>query len=148
MSAARLIRLEELFVYSLLCLIGYDKYDEYKEALDHHFLSDPSNADLLDLEMRNYKDAIIHTLSLFEKIAINTDGFGSFLMDTLKPIYSDSCIEEFADKMYKLWCNIPFELQTTDPFHILSYADDCLSLGDEKQCRELYEKALYYYEQQ
>ena len=140
--------LEELWVYSLLCVVGYDKYDEYEEALDRHFLSDSSNEDLIDLESRNCKDAIIHTLSLIETTEINNDGFGTFLMRALKPIYCESRIEEFADKMYKLWSNLPGELRMTDPFHILSYADDCLSFGDEKQCRELYEKALYYYEQQ
>ena len=78
--------MEELFVYSLLCLIGFDKYDEYKGALDRHFLSDPSNEDLLDLEWRKYKDAIIHTLSLMETTAINKEGFGTLLMRALKPI--------------------------------------------------------------
>lgn len=34
-----------------------------------------------------------------------------------------------------------------EPFHILSYADDCLSYGDEKQCRELYESMFAFYEQ-
>ena len=34
-----------------------------------------------------------------------------------------------------------------EPFFALCYADDCLSYGDEKQCRDLYEAALSYYDQ-
>lgn len=48
--------------------------------------------------------------------------------------------------MYQLWQYLPSELSEKEPFDILCYADDLLSWGDEKQCRELYEKALFYYD--
>lgn len=38
------------------------------------------------------------------------------------------------------------KIKLEEPFYILSYADDCLGYGDEKQCRELYENALNYYD--
>ena len=50
--------MEELFVYAVLCSIGYEKYDEYKEKLDQLFLQNPQDEVLLDLEGRAYKDAI------------------------------------------------------------------------------------------
>lgn len=37
------------------------------------------------------------------------------------------------------------KLKSSMPFYILSYADDPLSWGDEKQARELYENAIGYY---
>lgn len=50
--------MEELFVYSLLYSIGYEKYDEYREALDNLFCCTPEDEILLDLEGRDYKDAM------------------------------------------------------------------------------------------
>lgn len=44
--------MEELFVYSLLYSIGYEKYDEYREALDNLFCCTPEDEILLDLEGR------------------------------------------------------------------------------------------------
>lgn len=40
---------------------------------------------------------------------------------------------------------LPQETGQKEPFKALCYADDCLSWGDEKQTRELYEKAFQYY---
>ena len=48
--------------------------------------------------------------------------------------------------MYRLWTLLPKKIKLEEPFYILSYADDCLGYGDEKQCRELYENALNYYD--
>lgn len=47
--------------------------------------------------------------------------------------------------MYSLWQNLPEQISYVEPFYILSYADDPLSWGDEKQARELYENAIGYY---
>lgn len=138
--------MEELFVYSLLCVIGYEKYDEYKKSLDCLFLSDISNEELLDLEGRAYKDAILHTLNLFNVNEKNIDEFGKQLMRALKPIYYESDIVEFGNRMYELWNRLPNNISKVEPFDKFSYADDCLSYGDEKQCRELYEEAFNYYE--
>lgn len=41
---------------------------------------------------------------------------------------------------------MPDSIGKKDPFYIFGYADDCLAYGDEQQCRELYERALDYYE--
>lgn len=55
-------------------------------------------------------------------------------------------IKQFANKMYSLWKNLPDKLQDEQPFFQLSYADDPLSWGDEKQTRSIYEKMFHYYE--
>lgn len=55
-------------------------------------------------------------------------------------------IHEFAGRMYKLWKSLPDCLRYIEPFHTLSYADDPLSWGDEKQTREIYEELFKYYE--
>lgn len=68
-------------------------------------------------------------------------------MSVLKPIYNQCEIEEFGKKMYELWKRLPSSIEYGEnPFFVLNYADDCLSYGDEKQCRELYESMLNYYE--
>ncbi len=56
-------------------------------------------------------------------------------------------IREFADRCYKMWTVLPKDISMQEPFHTLSYADDCLSYGDEKQTRELYEKAFDFYKE-
>lgn len=129
-----------------MCVIGYEKYDEYKKSLDCLFLSDLSNEELLDLEGRTDKDAILHTISSFNVSKKNIDEFGKQLMRALKPIYYESDIVDFGNRMYELWNRLPDHISKVEPFHTFNYADDCLSYGDEKQCRELYEKAFNYYE--
>lgn len=47
--------------------------------------------------------------------------------------------------MYRLWEELPQEVQMKEPFWALNYADDPLSWGDEEQTRELYEKMMNYY---
>lgn len=138
--------MEELFVYSVLWCVGYEKYDEYRDKLDSLFLDNPENEILLDLEGREYKDAMLHLCHLLESEDFDVDEFGKQLMDKLRFIYEDSTLMEFARKMPKIWNRLPEKIDCEEPFHTLNFADDCLSYGDEQQCRELYEKALYYYE--
>lgn len=138
--------MEELFVYALLYVIGYKKAAEYQYALDKLFLDEPSNRELLDLEGMKYKDAMLHLFHLMRTEPINSHEFGSFLMHMLKPIYCKSNINDFGKKMYELWKNLPLSIYEKEPFFTFCYADDCLSYGDEHQCRELYEKALNYYD--
>lgn len=139
--------MEELIVYAVLCSIGYCKYDEYIEKLDQLFLQNPQDEVLLDLEGRAYKDAMLHLCYLFNEMQLDIDKFSRKLMSKLKGIYIDeNNLAEFGKRMYQLWQYLPKEISEEEPFYILSYADDPLSWGDEKQCRELYEKAIYYYD--
>ena len=141
--------MEELFVYAALWNIGYEKYDEYKEKLDQLFLRNPQDEVLLDLEGRNYKDAMLHLCHLFDERQLDFTQFSIKLMSKLKDIYvTEENLEEFGKRMYQLWKYLPSELSEEEPCNILRYADDPLSWGDEKQCRELYEKAIYYYDNQ
>lgn len=138
--------MEKLFVYAILCGIGYEKYNDYKDTLDQLFENNPDDEQLLDLENRKYKDAMLHIHALMNVYPIDYDKFGKYLMNALKPIYKESAIDEFGNKMYKLWNRLPASINNEDPFFVLNYADDCLSYGDEEQCRELYESMLNYYD--
>lgn len=138
--------MEELFVYSLLYCIVYEKYDEYREVLDNLFLCNPEDDVLLDLEGRDYKDAMLHLCQLMNELSFDTIEFGKQLMSKLKPIYEESDIVVFGKKMFDLWNQLPDKIGCEEPFHTLNYADDCLSYGDEIQCCELYEYTLNYYE--
>ena len=138
--------MEKLLVYSLLCLVGYDKKEEFKAELNRLFSNDPDDEDLLELEWMSDKDALSYMLSYFSSDKFNVSEFGKNLMEALWPIYQQSTIEEFASNMFKLWQMLQnSDIDHDEPFYTFCYADDCLSFGDEKQCRELYEKALGFY---
>lgn len=140
--------MEELFVYSLLYVIGYEKVDEYEETLDRLFLNNPDDGNLLDLEGMAFKEAMLHLYHLMKVLSFDTIEFGKQLMSKIKPIYDGNNIADFGKAMYRLWTVLPDEIIREEPFYILSYADDCLGYGDEKQCRELYEHAMNYYDEQ
>lgn len=140
--------MEKLFVYALLYSVGCDVWSEYEEELHRLFLDNVDNDEYLDLESMSPKDAILHTISLMQVQSINCDTFGKELMKAIKPIYRDCDIGDFGKRMYKLWQRLPHVIEYGEaPFFILSYADDCLSYGDEKQCRDLYEAAMSYYDE-
>ena len=138
--------MEELIVEAFLCQIGCSNTENFESVLNRLFLEDSANEFLLDLEQREYKDAILHLNSLIDTCTFDKDLFGKILMEKLRFLYSDMELAEFANKMYELWNLLPNSLAEENPFHILSYADDCLSYGDEKQCQELYERALKNYD--
>ncbi|MBR1738269.1 MAG: hypothetical protein IJ736_14885 [Firmicutes bacterium] len=137
--------MEELFVYALLYVTGYEEIDEYCRVLDRLFLNDPENEELLDLEWMDDKDAMFHLFYLMQTEPMNYDKFGTFLMNKLDLIYRKSKIDDFVEKMYRLWKNMPDTVSREEPFYTFCYADDCLYCGDEQQCRELCEKTLNYY---
>ena len=80
------------------------------------------------------------------KVDIDYDVFGKFLLYELNTIYPEMEIHNFGAKAYSLWNLLPKNIEQKQPFLTLSYADDPLSWGDEKQSRELYEKMFKYYE--
>ena len=119
---------------------------QYRDSLDSIVLDDPGDYEAMGLQDMSDKDAILHTMAIMDSVDFDIALFGKKLMEALKGIYEGaSDIKEFGDRMYKLWGQLPGRLNMEEPFHALSYADDCLSFGDEKQCRELYEKAFGFY---
>lgn len=138
--------MEELYVYALLYIVGFEYWDEYSNKLNDLFLKDFENEELLNLEeVGNSKSAILHILSLMDSAKINEKAFGTLLMDKIMEIYKQIELSLFARRMYDLWGYLPELLAYDEPYKTLSYADDALSWGDEKQCRELYEKAMKFY---
>lgn len=75
--------MDELIMYAVLCSIGYEKYDEYREKLDQLFLQNPQDEVLLDLEGRSYKDAMLHLYYLFNDSQLDVVQFGKKLMNKL-----------------------------------------------------------------
>lgn len=141
--------MEQLIALALMQIGGFDVYTSYLSKLDLLFKENPNNDELLFLEsLTSKKDIIIHTVSLLDSVQIDRCSFGIVLMSNLYNEYQnvETEIKSFASKVYKLWCNLPQEIASEEPFCILNYADDPLSFGDEKQCRTLYEKAFHYYD--
>lgn len=137
--------MEELFVYALLYSEGFDVWPLYADMLDKLFIEDPENEIYLSLEGMASKEAVLHTLSFMNESEFDTEYFGKILMQSLLQIYENTDIKLFARKMYSLWNKLPRHIGRNEPFFTLCYADDCLSYHDEEQCRQLYEKAMYYY---
>ena len=143
--------MERLFAIALLCLEGFEVWDNYESELDNLFMEYSDSDELLYLEsLSDKKDIILHTVALMNSTQIDIKSFGVVLMAYLFHEYQKDKTEinSFANKTRKLWYDLPSEIEFIEPFHILSYADDPLSWGDERQCRELYEKAFNYYESQ
>ena len=138
--------MEGLFVCAILCGLGLEKYDTYREKIEQLFELNPTDEILLDLYGRTYKDGLLHIHSIMNEYALNCEVFGKYLMEELQKVYVSVEITEFGKKMYELWNRLPDTIdKMEEPFHVLSYADDCLSYGDEKQCRKLYEWMFEFY---
>ena len=81
-------------------------------------------------------------------VEINYDLFGKMLFSELKLFYfkNQMDIQTFALKVRSIWWLLPNSIGQKEPFHAMSYLDEPLSWGDEKQTRELYEKMFEFYE--
>lgn len=139
--------MEELFVYLILFYEKIITYDLYQKKLDLLFIENPNNEVLLNLEWEtDIEKIIVYIRTNVGYQNLNYEMFGKILMSKLKEYYNNCPdINIFANKMYSLWKNIPSYIQREEPFCMLSYADDSLAYGDEKQVRFLYEKMLNYY---
>ena len=137
--------MEKLFVYALLYSEGFDMWAMYSNTLDKLFIENPEDENYLSLEGMAPKEAVLHTITIMHRNTFDTGYFGKILMESLRQIYENIRLEIFAKKMYSLWNKLPGFVDKEEPFFTLCYADDCLSYGDEYQCRQLYEKAMNYY---
>lgn len=137
--------MEELFLYSLLYCAGYEECEKFQSALDRLFMSVPESELLLDLEQRECKDAMLHLYGRMAASDFDTAEFGKLLMNNLQSLYEESDIRKFCKSMYALWKLLPSQMQYEEPFYTLSYAGECLSHNDEKQCRELFVHAFDFY---
>ena len=132
--------MEELFVYSLLYSIGYEKNDEYRDVLDNLFCCTPEDEILLDLEGRDYKDAMLHLYQLMNELSFDIIKFGDQLMSELKTVYKESDIVGFSKKMYDLWKLLPDKInneiniqerRTRNPMDKVFKIEDLRPIRDE-----------------
>lgn len=147
--------MEELVALAIIMREGWIAESEFSNRLDEMLLDcseEDSDYDmLLEMECADDNRQMMQVLynHMNENIKdFDKEKFGRTLMNRLKPIYHQNTnIRIFGERMYSLWEGlIPVYLQDEEPFHILSYADEPLSWGDEEQTRLLYEKMLNYYE--
>lgn len=140
--------MEELLAYSLLLCEGLASESDYQNCLDTLFLKNPTNADLLELELmsRKLKESIFYICNYYSCHDLDADAFGLVLMRELKKQYRTMELSLFSRKMYLLWNSLPECLQEKEPFWTLVYADEPLTWGDETQTRALIEKMLDYYQ--
>ena len=141
--------MNELLAYAILLCEGIVSDDVFNRRLDEIFLENPNDEVLLELEcMGNSEKALASVMARFDYGRFDSVQFGRTMMKELKE-YCRLCgvTERFGRKMYLLWEILPSCIQNEEPFSILTYADDPLSCGDERQSREIYGKAFGYYDQ-
>ena len=143
--------MERLICKSLLWKTGLTTGKDYNKKLDEMFLANSDNDMLLELESCSSDcDATFDVLQRFWKYEYNdfsVDTFGKYLLEDLKAIYFSNIfsIQDYAKMCYSIWQQLPSELNTVDPFHTLSYADEPLSWGDKAQTGKLYEELFDFY---
>ena len=141
---------EKTYAIIVLFLAGMITPDDYNSCLDKIFLENPENDLLTDLEFASNDfdetRSIINEYILKTKLNIDYSVFGSALFEKISEVYNNNItdIEFFACKAYSVWKLLPHEISAKEPFWTLSYADECLSYGDEKQTRKLYEETFSY----
>lgn len=138
--------MEELFAYAVLLYEGIIPKEDYQYKLDKLFLENSFDDILLELEyMQDMQEHILYIRANFDYNNFNHDIFGRTLMKKLKEYYENVEIQAFADRMWLLWETLPGNIQEEEPFHTLSYIDECLVCGDEMQAKGLCENMLNYY---
>ncbi|MBT7121859.1 MAG: hypothetical protein HN948_02490 [Clostridia bacterium] len=142
--------IETLLAYARLLEFNILTLEKYNEYLNDIFLENPDNDLLLDLQWcsSDIKTSIGTILTYSEMVEINYDLFGKMLFSELKLFYfkNQMDIQTFALKVRSIWWLLPNSIGQKEPFHAMSYLDEPLSWGDEKQTRELYEKMFEFYE--
>ncbi len=140
---------EKLLCYALLLNNNLMSADKYNENLNDMFLENPNDDLLLELEFisSDLRASIRLILEYFYETKINKKTFGVVLLQELKDVYNTKTIniKDFGKLTYALWKQLPNSLALDDPFHTLSYADDPLSWGDEKQTKKIYEDLFDFY---
>lgn len=147
--------MEELLAYVLLCYEGVLPRESYQEKLDALFLADPEDELLQELEWNStdWKGtyAKVREYSAAHYETFRMERFGRPFLAALEALYRQRTRTEirwFAGRMYDIWEGLPPWLQNVQPFWTLSYADDPLTWGDEKQTRKIYENMFRYYDKE
>ena len=136
---------DDLYVFALLYGAGYDEEDNYIEALREIYMSNPEDEDAIELRGMSVKNSVLHAFTLMNERNIDVPTFGKKLMRALSAYYKNTDLKSFAGNMYKLWGFLPYSFREDEPFMSLFRADDYLSYGNEKECRDILEKALNFY---
>lgn len=143
--------MEKLICKSLLWKIGLTTGEDYNIALDEMFIKNSDSDLLLKLEYCSSNSDITADILkkywIYEYKNFTVDAFGKCLLQDLKAIYLSNVftIQDYAKKCCSLWQELPSEINTAEPFHVLSYADDPLSWNDETQTRKIYEELFNFY---
>lgn len=139
--------MEQLAALCCLWVFGFGTKAEYSAELDRLFLENPDD-DLL-LELENLGGDYAAAWARISPYLMNAkiDEFGRMLFGKTEEIYRTNKItlRGFGILCGRLWNALPENICHKEPFVILSYADEPLSWGDEKQSRELFQSMFDYY---
>lgn len=142
--------MEKLAALCCLWAFGLGTKEDYYTELDRLFLLSPEDDFLLELEdLGGDCAAAWRRIASTAQTEMDIDKLGKELFAALEKVYNENkfALKEFGARCYKMWNLFPAGFRNDDPFFVLCYADDPLSWGDEKQTREIYQKAFDYYKE-
>ena len=143
--------MERLLCKALLWKAGLITCEAYNETLNELFLKNTEDDLLLELESYTLDSDtsynVLHRYWEYECKDFSADVFGKYLLDELKAVYQSNAfpLKVYGKKCFRVWRCLPDELQMKEPFHILSYADDPLSWGDESASKKIFEELFGFY---
>lgn len=143
--------MEKLVALCCLWAFGLGTKEDYFTELDRLFLENPEDDFLLELEgLGGDRAAAWARLEWLAGGSLNVDVFGKELFAALEKIYNENRLSllEFGERSRRMWYWFPDKFHNNEPFYSLCYAHLPLDeYFDEKQTRELYQKAFDYYKE-
>lgn len=141
--------MERLAALCCLWAFGLGDKDDYCSELDRLFLENPEDDFLLELEgLGNDRVEAWEKLGRLAGSSLSIDAFGKELFAALEKIYNENRFpfEKFGKLCFHMLFRLPEIISQSEPFHSLFFADLAVDeYYDEKQARELYQKAFKHY---
>lgn len=141
--------MEKLIALCCLWAFGLGTKDDYSAELDRLFLENPDDDFLLELEgLGDDSAGALTKLSPLAEGSLNADVFGKELLEALEMVYIENILSplEFGERRLRMLYALPRAITQNEPLHSLFFADIPYDeYYDEKQTREIYQKAFDYY---
>ncbi len=139
-------------VAALCCLwaFGLGTKEDYSAELDRLFLENAEDDLLLELENLGGSSAAWKMICPLVENSLNTDKFCKELLTVLEKTYNENRLSpvEFGERRLHMLYSLPRKITGKEPFHSLFFADIPYDeYYDEKQTREIYQKAFDYYKE-
>lgn len=136
--------MEILYASVLLWKADLVSGELFNTYLDSAFIKDSNNNLLLELETCSSSCervfSILQNDFQYPCKSLDENTFKKELFSQLKNIYTttDLTTEQFAEKCYSIWLDLPEQIKLEQPFYSLNTVNDCFSFGDEELAKEMF----------